>query len=94
VPAFAHGELEIVSIARYPGVLSKVAVRRRPRIKLSGRPVGLVLGVGADYVNRVSAQLGGERLHVLHWHGNPAGYISEVLGIGYRWRSSCRPQAE
>jgi hypothetical protein len=31
----------------------------------------------------VSAQLGGERLHVLQWQGNPAGYITEALGLGY-----------
>jgi hypothetical protein len=34
-------------------------------------------------VNRVSADLGGERLHVLQWQGNPAGYIAEALGVGY-----------
>jgi transcription antitermination factor NusA-like protein len=83
VPALARGELEIAAIARYPGVLTKVAVRRRFGTKLSGRPVGLVVGVGADYVNRVSAQLEGERLHVLQWHGNPGTYIAEALGISY-----------
>jgi transcription antitermination factor NusA-like protein len=35
------------------------------------QPVSLVAGVGADYVNRVSAELGGERLHVLQWQGVP-----------------------
>jgi hypothetical protein len=39
--------------------------------------------VGADHVNRVSAQLEGERLHVLQCHGNPVTYIAEALGIGY-----------
>jgi len=83
VPALTRGELEIVAIARHPGVLTKVAVRRRHAMKLSARPVSLVVGVGADYVNRVSAELGGERLHVLQWQGNPAGYIAEALGLGY-----------
>jgi hypothetical protein len=40
VPALARGELEIAAIARYPGVLTKVAVRRHSGNKLSGRPVG------------------------------------------------------
>jgi transcription antitermination factor NusA-like protein len=83
VPALAREELEIAAIARYPGVLSKVAVRRRRGVKLSARPVSLTVGLGADYVNRVSAELGGERLHVMQWLGDPARYIAEALGLGY-----------
>jgi N utilization substance protein A len=83
VPALARGDLEIVSIARHQGVLSKVAVRRRRGMRLSARPVSLVVGLGADYVNRVSAELGGERLHVLQWQGDPARYVAEALGLGY-----------
>jgi N utilization substance protein A len=83
VPALARGELEIVAIARRPGVLSKVAVRRRAGVRLSARPVTLVVGLGADYVRRVSTELGGERIHVLQWQGDPARYIAEALGLGY-----------
>jgi N utilization substance protein A len=83
VPALARGDLEIAAIARHPGVLSKVAVRRGRGIKLSARPVSLVVGLGADYVNRVSAELNGERLHILQWQGDPTRYIAEALGIGY-----------
>ncbi len=39
--------------------------------------------MGADYVNRVSAELGGEKLHVLQWQGDPSRYIAEALGLGY-----------
>ena len=85
VPALAGGDLEIAAIARHPGVLCKVAVRRRRGVKLSARPVSMMVGLGADYVNRVSAELGGgERLHVLQWQGDPARYIAEALGLGYR----------
>lgn len=83
VPALARGDLEIVAIARHQSVLSKVAVRRHRGIRLSARPVSLVVGLGADYVNRVSAELGGERLHVLQWQGEPARYVAEALGLGY-----------
>ncbi|MCA1645545.1 MAG: hypothetical protein LC797_08805 [Chloroflexi bacterium] len=83
VPALARGDLEIVAIARHQTVLSKVAVRRHRGRRLSARPVSLVVGVGADYVNRVSAELRGERLHVLQWQGDPARYIAEALGLGY-----------
>jgi transcription antitermination factor NusA-like protein len=83
VPALARGDLEIVAIARRAGILSKVAVRRNAGVRLPARPVSLVVGVGADYVNRVSAELGGERLHVLQWQGDPARYVAEALGLGY-----------
>src|ERR671939_2140017 len=84
VPALARGDLEIVAIARRPGVLSKVAVRRRAGVRLSARPVSLVVGLGADYVRRVSAELGGERIHVVQWQGDPTRYVAEALGLGYR----------
>jgi N utilization substance protein A len=84
VPALARTDLQIVAIARHPGVLSKVAVRRHPGVRLTGRPVSLVVGLGADYVNRVSAELGGERIHVLQWQGDPARYIADALGLGYQ----------
>src|SRR5947209_852770 len=83
VPALARGDLEIVAIARRPGVLSKVGVRRRARVRLTSRPVSLVVGLGADYVRRVSADLGGERIHVVQWQGDPARYIADALGLGY-----------
>jgi transcription antitermination factor NusA-like protein len=78
-----RGRLEIAAIARHPGALSKVAVRRGRGIKLSARPVSLVVGLGADYVNRVSAELNGERLHILQWQGGPTRYIAEALGTGH-----------
>jgi transcription antitermination factor NusA-like protein len=83
VPVLARGDLEIVAIARRTGVLSKVAVRRRAGVRLAARPVSLMVGLGADYVHRVSAELGGERIHVVQWQGDPARYIADALGLGY-----------
>ena len=83
VPALARGDLEIVAIARRPGVLTKVAVRRRSGVRLERRPISLVLGVGADYVHRVRAELGGEPIRVVQWHGEPTWYIAEALGLSY-----------
>ena len=81
VPALARGDLELVAIARQPGVLTKVAVRRRPGVRLERRPISLVLGVGADYVQRVRAELGGEPIHVVQWQGDPRRYIADALGL-------------
>ena len=68
VPALRRGELDIVSIARRPGVLSKVAVRPAPSI-------------GADHIARVRAALEGEQIHVVGWQRDPRAYISAALGL-------------
>src|SRR5919202_7066151 len=83
VPVLTRRELEIVAIARSVGVLTKVAVGRRSGMRLSARPVSLVVGLGADYVQRVSAELGGERIYVVQWQGDPARYIADALALGY-----------
>jgi transcription antitermination factor NusA-like protein len=71
------GWLEIVAIARRPGVLSKVAVRPRAQV---GAP--LVIGIGADHLARVSRQLDGERIEIIRWQRNAAAYIAAALGLG------------
>lgn len=83
VPALARGDLEIVAIARHPGVLTKVAVRRRGGVRVTGRATNMVIGLGADYVRQVSSELGGEQIHVLQWQGDPGRYIAAALGLKY-----------
>jgi len=73
------GDLEIVGIARRPGVLSKVAIR--PRV--AGRSPRLALaGIGADHLARVSRQLDGERIQVVRWQRSADAYIADALGLG------------
>lgn len=71
------GELEIVAIARRPGVLSKVAIR--PRV---GAPAPRVVGIGADHLARVSQLLDGERIDVVRWQRSATSYIADALGLG------------
>jgi N utilization substance protein A len=75
--AAADGQLEIVAIARRPGVLSKVAIRPRT---LGLTPV--VTGIGADHLARVSQHLDGERIEVVRWQASASAYISDALGLG------------
>ena len=70
VPAIARGDLEIVSIARRPGVLSKVAVRTA-----AGLP--MVLGDLAP----LRDQLDRERVEIVPWHPDPRRYIQQALGL-------------
>jgi N utilization substance protein A len=73
----AAGTLDIVAIARRPGVLTKVAVRPR-----AGAPVALARSIGADYLARVRERLDGERIHVVSWQRSAPAYIADALGLG------------
>lgn len=73
------GALEIVAIARRPGVLSKVAIRPRAAV-LSPRLASA--GIGADHLARVSQQLDGERIQVVRWQRSADAYIADALGLG------------
>ena len=79
VPALAPhgGTLEILAIARRPGVLCKVALRARP-----GGPAPIGIGIGADHLARVSQQLDGERIQVIAWQPSASAYIADALGLG------------
>lgn len=72
----ATGRLDIVAIARRPGVLTKVAVRPR-----AGTPLGVSIGIGADHLARVSQRLDGERIHVVAWQRLASAYIADALGL-------------
>ncbi len=77
VPSLAaDGDLEIVAIARRPGVLSKVAIRPR-----AGIVAPLFVGIGADHLARVSHALDGERIQVVRWQRSASGYITDALGL-------------
>jgi len=59
--------IEIVSIARRPGVQSKVAVRGR--------------GPSGDAVARVREKLDGELIQVVTWSADARRYVAEALGL-------------
>jgi hypothetical protein len=61
-----------VSIARRPGVLSKVAIRAAyGRATISG-----------DHLARVRNRLDGERIDVVAWHHSAPVFIASALGLG------------
>ena len=79
VPDLRHpgGSLDLVAIARRPGVLSKVAVRAR-----SDGPMPMLVGIGTDHLARVSQRLDGERIEVVVWQRSARAYIADALGLG------------
>ena len=75
--AGANPSLEILAIARRPGVLSKVAIRPR-----ATAVIPLMVGIGADHLAQVSQQLDGERIQIVHWQRSASAYIADALGLG------------
>lgn len=78
VPALGNGSVELVSVARRPGVLTKVAIRPSVGASLAS---GAHVGIGADHVARVRHALDGERIHVVGWQRSAPAYIADALGL-------------
>lgn len=76
VPEIEKGLVEIVAIAREPGVRSKVAVRARsPEIE----PVGTCVGASGSRVREVVKELSGEKIDIIRWSENVQDLIKNSL---------------
>jgi transcription antitermination factor NusA-like protein len=75
VPGLAGGRLRIASIARRPGVLTKVVIRSVPGESGSA-------SIGADDIARVREQLDGERIEVITWSREAPRFVADALGLG------------
>ncbi len=79
VPEIRDGRVRVVSVARQPGVRTKVGVvATRPDVDA----VGACLGRGAGRVKSVSKSLLGERVDIVAYHGQPAIYAMNALAVG------------
>ncbi len=76
VPEVMRGAVEIVALAREPGVRSKVAVRsRQPGVD----PVGSCVGQRGVRIQSIVNALNGEKIDVLPWNPDPAAFIASAL---------------
>jgi len=76
VPEIYDGIVEIKSVAREPGMRSKVAVSsREPGLD----PVGACVGPKGSRVRMVVAELRGERIDVVPWSEDPATFVGNAL---------------
>ena len=76
VPEIYDGVVEVKSIAREPGIRSKIAVAsREPNLD----PVGACVGPKGSRVRMVVEELHNERVDVIQWSENPAEYIANAL---------------
>jgi transcription termination/antitermination protein NusA len=76
VPEVYDGIVEIKSVAREPGLRSKVAVSsREPGLD----PVGACVGPKGSRVRMIVSELRGERIDVVPWSEEPSSYVAMAL---------------
>lgn len=76
VPSLASGDLELVAVARRPGVLTKIAIRPS-----QARLTPIRAGIGADHIARVRHALDGEPIDVVTWQRSAPAFIADALGL-------------
>jgi N utilization substance protein A len=76
VPEIDSGAVEIMEIAREPGLRSKVAVAARQE-KVD--PVGSCVGVRGVRIQNIVNELYGEKIDVIEWSPDTATFISNAL---------------
>lgn len=75
-PEIASGTVEIKAIAREAGARSKIAVYSNDE---HVDPVGSCVGQKGVRVTTVMSELGGEKIDIIPWSGNPSEYIASAL---------------
>ncbi|RUM29430.1 MAG: transcription termination factor NusA [Aquifex sp.] len=76
VPEIQEGLIEIKNVARIPGERAKVAVDSK---EMKMDPVGIVVGLKGMRIQRVSEELGGEKIDVIRWSDDIAELIRRAL---------------
>ncbi|MEN9938616.1 MAG: hypothetical protein RLZZ387_5195 [Chloroflexota bacterium] len=76
VPEIYNGTVEIKSIAREPGLRTKVAVAARQE---GIDPVGSCVGMRGIRIQNIVNELNGEKIDVVQWSGDPKEFIANAL---------------
>jgi transcription termination factor NusA len=76
VPEIADGSVEIVAVAREAGHRTKIAVRT----SVAGlNPKGACIGPMGQRVRNVMSELHGEKIDIVDWSDDPAGFVASAL---------------
>lgn len=76
VPEIRDGVVSIVSIARQPGVATKVSVKSNdPNVN----PVTACIGDKAQRINQIKKEIGGELVEIVQYYDDETKYILEAL---------------
>lgn len=76
VPEIAEGIVEIKSVARDPGVRTKIAVYSRDS---DVDPVGACVGMKGSRVQSVVQELRGEKIDIVLWDMDPARFVCNAI---------------
>ncbi len=76
VPEIRQGVVNIMGIAREPGIRSKVAVNSTD---VDIDPVGACVGMKGSRVQLVVQELKGEKIDIVPWHIDPAKFVCNAL---------------
>ncbi|MBF0106788.1 MAG: transcription termination factor NusA [Deltaproteobacteria bacterium] len=76
VPEIADGIVEIKSVARDPGVRSKIAVYSADS---DVDPVGACVGMKGSRVQSVVQELRGEKIDIVLWNADPARFVCNAI---------------
>lgn len=76
VPEIYNGTVEIKSIAREPGLRTKVAVAARQE---GIDPVGSCVGMRGIRIQNIVNELNGEKIDVVQWSSDPREFIANAL---------------
>lgn len=76
VPEIHDGVVELKSVAREPGLRSKIAVYSRDE---TVDPVGACVGHKGMRVQTIVNELKGEKIDIVKWNADPAKYIANAL---------------
>ena len=76
VPEIKNGQIEIKGVVREPGYRTKIAV-----YSADGKidPVGACVGSRGLRVNSIVAELGGEKIEIIHWNPDMLEYIARAM---------------
>jgi N utilization substance protein A len=77
IPEVSNGTIEFISIAREPGMRTKIAVKAK---KENLDPVGSCIGQRGVRVQTVMAEIGGEKIDVIEWSEDPMIFITRAFG--------------
>ncbi len=76
VPEIAEGIVEIKTVAREPGIRSKIAVYSKDT---DVDPVGACVGMKGSRVQSVVGELKGEKIDIVMWDSDPARFVCNAI---------------
>jgi N utilization substance protein A len=76
IPEIADGSIEIMGLARDPGLRTKVGVLS---LKIGLDPKGACVGQGGLRIRKINELLNNEKIDIFTWKDNPVDLIAEAL---------------